>query len=160
MALCVGLGGLIGSLGIGAIATRLRRRFARAEIWVLSVALFLTGPALLATLYANSTPGALAAMFALYVLSYSWGGPTSAMIQRVSPVRSRSLAAGLQLSIATVIALLFGPPVVGHLSDLLRPEFGEQSIRHALAYAAVVSVIGAAIYLLAARHVLRDADAG
>ena len=156
IAFCVGGGGLIGSLGGGWIATRLKRRYWRAEAWVIATSTLLTGPALLATLFAESTQWALTSMFVLYTLSYVWIGPTSALIQRVTPIRSRTLAAGLQLSIATVIALLLGPPLIGYISDRLEPTLGIASLRYALATTAVVSLLGAAVYLSAGFQLLRD----
>lgn len=159
IALCVGLGGLIGSLGGGWIATRLQSRFARSEVWVIACSSLLTGPALLATLFAPTVDTALAGMMVLYALSYVWLGPTAALIQRVSPIRSRTLAGALQLSIANVIALLLGPPLIGYLSDRWSPTLGTESIRYALATAAIVSVLGAAMYLWAGRHVLADSRA-
>lgn len=156
IAFCVGGGGLIGSVGGGWIATRLKRRYWRAEAWVIAASTLLTGPALLATVFADSTRAALTSMFVLYTLSYVWIGPTSALIQRITPIRSRTLAAGLQLSIATVIALLLGPPLIGYISDRLEPALGIASLRYALAPTAVVSLLGAAIYVSAGMHLLRD----
>ena len=70
IAFCVGVGGLIGSLGGGWLATRLKRRFARAEVWMIATSTLLTAPALLWTLFASSTRFALAGMFVLCALSY------------------------------------------------------------------------------------------
>jgi MFS family permease len=158
IAFCVGVGGLIGSLGGGWLATHLKSRFARAEVWMIATSTLLTAPALLWTLFASNTRSALAGMFVLYALSYVWIGPTSALIQRVTPIRSRTLAAALQLSIANVIAMLFGPPSIGYLSDRLQSLFAVESLRYALAATAIVSVLGAAVYLSAGRHLLRDFD--
>lgn len=159
IAFFVGAGGLIGSLGGGWLATRLKRRFARAEVWMIATSTLLTAPALLWTLFASSTRSALCGMLVLYALSYVWIGPTSALIQRITPIRSRTLAAALQLSIANVIAMLFGPPSIGYLSDRLQPLFAVESLRYALAATAIVSILGAAVYLSAGRHLLRDFDA-
>lgn len=158
IAFCVGVGGLFGSLGGGWLATRLKRRFARAEVWMIAISTLLTAPALLWTLFASRTQYALAGMFVLYALSYVWIGPTSALIQRVTPIRSRTLAAALQLSIANVIAMLFGPPSIGYLSDRLQSTFAVDSLRYALASTAIVSILGAAVYLSAGRHLVRDFD--
>jgi MFS family permease len=160
IAFCVGVGGLIGSLGGGWLATRLKRRFARAEVWMIATSTALTAPALLWTLFASSTQFALAGMFVLYALSYVWIGPTSALIQRVTPIRSRTLAAALQLSIANVIAMLFGPPSIGYLSDRLQSVFAVESLRYALGATAIVSILGAAVYWSAGRHLLRDLESG
>ena len=70
---------------------------------------------------------------------------------------------GIQLSVANIISLTFGPPVVGYISDTLRPEYGAESIRYALAVASFAAFGGTAYYLSAGRHVLDDiraAEAG
>lgn len=158
IAFCVGVGGLIGSLGGGWLATRLKPRFARAEVWMIATSTLLTAPTLLWTLFASNTRVAMTGMFVLCALSFVWIGPTSALIQRITPIRSRTLAAALQLSIANVIAMLFGPPSIGYLSDRLQPMLGVDSLRYALTTVVIVSVLGAAIYLSAGKHLLNDID--
>ena len=103
-------------------------------------------------------PLALTGLFLLNMFAFVWIGPTSATIQRVVPIRSRSLAVGIQLSVANIISLTFGPPIVGYISDLLRPEHGAESIRYALAIASFAAFGGTASYLLAGRYVLRDIE--
>jgi hypothetical protein len=92
----------------------------------------------------------------LYTLGYVWMGPTSAMVQRVAPVRTRALATGIQLFVANITALAFGPPLVGLASDVLAPLAGAQSLRWALAGASVFALFGTLAYWLAGRHICRD----
>jgi MFS family permease len=158
LALSVGLGGAIGSIGGGWLSDRLRRRHPRPEIWILAVSTALTCPLLLLTVLSERLPLALTGLFLLNMFAFVWIGPTSATIQRVVPIRSRSLAVGIQLSVANIISLTFGPPIVGYISDLLRPEHGAESIRYALAIASFAAFGGTACYLLAGRYVLRDIE--
>ena len=163
LALSVGLGGAIGSIGGGMLSDWLRRRYPRPEIWILAISTALTCPLLLLTVLSDGLPLALVGLFLLNMFAFVWIGPTSATIQRVVPIRARSLAVGIQLSVANVISLTFGPPVVGYISDVLRPEYGVESIRYALAIASVAAFGGTACYLAAGRHVLADirsAEAG
>jgi MFS family permease len=156
LALSVGLGGAIGSIGGGMLSDRLRRRHPRPEIWILAISTALTCPLLLLTVLSENLSLALVGLFFLNMFAFVWIGPTSATIQRVVPIRSRSLAVGIQLSVANIISLTFGPPIVGYISDLLRPEYGAESIRYALAIASVAAFGGTACYLAAGRHVLSD----
>jgi predicted MFS family arabinose efflux permease len=156
LALSVGLGGAIGSIGGGWLSDRLRQRYARPEIAILAVSTALTCPLLLLTVLSPDLPLALTGLFLLNMFAFVWIGPTSATIQRVVPIRSRALAVGIQLSVANILSLTLGPPVVGYVSDLLRPDYGAESIRYALALASFAAFGGTACYLSAGRHVLGD----
>jgi MFS family permease len=163
LALSVGLGGAIGSIGGGWLSDRLRRRYPRPEIPILAISTALTCPLLLLTVLSPELQLALTGLFLLNMFAFVWIGPTSATIQRVVPIRSRALAVGIQLSVANIISLTFGPPVVGYISDMLRPEHGVESIRYALAIASFAAFGGTAYYLSAGRYVLDDiraAEAG
>ena len=156
MALSVGLGGAIGSIGGGMLSDRLRRRYLRPEIPILAISTALTCPLLLLTVLSPELPLALVGLFLLNMFAFVWIGPTSATIQRVVPIRSRALAVGIQLSVANIISLTFGPPIVGYISDILRPEFGPESIRYALAIGSFAAFGGTASYLSAGRFVVDD----
>lgn len=52
--------------------------------------------------------------------------------------------------------MLFGPPLIGYLSDRLQPLYAVESLRYALATTVMVSMLGAAIYLSASKYLLRD----
>jgi MFS family permease len=158
LALSVGVGGGIGSIGGGWLSDRLRRRYPRPEIWILAISTALTCPLLLLTVLSKGLPLALTGLFLLNMFAFVWIGPTSATIQRVVPIRSRSLAVGIQLSVANIISLTFGPPIVGTISDMLRPEVGVDSIRYALAIASFAALGGTASYLMAGRYVLSDIE--
>jgi len=156
MALSIGLGGALGALAGGALADKLKRRFARAEIWILMTSTALTAPAMYVAVTARNVNVALCSTVILYALGYVWMGPTSAMVQRVAPVRTRALATGIQLFVANITALAFGPPLVGLASDLLAPLAGVQSLRWALVGASVFALFGTLAYWLAGRHICRD----
>jgi predicted MFS family arabinose efflux permease len=151
LALCTGLGGGVGSFAGGAFADHLKRRWPLAEIYVPAVAALLTFPSLLVTVLARDTGLALVGMGALFTFGYVWIGPTSSMIHRVVPVRSRAFAIGFMLFFSNITAQAFGPPLIGAVSDALRPAHGADSLRYALAGASVFLLLSAVLYLFAAR---------
>ncbi|HEY1146167.1 MAG TPA: MFS transporter [Allosphingosinicella sp.] len=159
LALSVGVGGAIGSIGGGWLSDKLRGRgYARPEIAILTISTAMTCPLLLLTVLSRDLTVALFGLFALNVFAFVWIGPTSATIQRVSPIRSRALAVGIQLSVANIFSLSLGPPVVGYLSDIFAAQHGAESLRYALAIASFAAFGGTACYFSAGRHVLGDIE--
>lgn len=161
LALCISVGGTVSVLLGGVIADRMRRRFARSEIWVSAGSMLITFVTLMVLLLAESTAVALGAMFVMYTFGYVFIAPTNSLAQRVAPVRSRSLASGLLLLVGNIVSLTIGPPLVGYLSDTFGQSYGDEGLRYALLCISGVSLLSAALYLSARNHVLRDcAQAG
>ena len=157
LALGAGLGGILGSLGGGVAATLLNRRWARGELWLVVICCALVSPLLLTTVRSRNTDVALAALFLLYVFAWVWIGPTSALIQRVVPIRARALSVGCMLFLSNATALAFGPPLVGLASDALRASRGVESLRVAMSWAALAGLFAAFSYLMAGLYVAGDA---
>ena len=77
--------------------------------------------------------------------------PSAALVQQLVKVRMRALAAAISMFLINIIGMGLGPQGVGLASDLLRPGFGADSLRYALAVFLVVNVWGAFHYWLAGR---------
>jgi len=137
-----GLGALIG----GYLADRLSRRDMRWNAWVIAVAKLLGMP-LFIVFYSSSN---LDLMIPIYVASTVLGafylGPSFAMIQSLTPLHMRALASAVMLFVLNFIALGFGPLTVGLVSDLLKPYFGEESLRWALFGTSFIGVWAAVHY--------------
>jgi predicted MFS family arabinose efflux permease len=156
LALFTGLGGGLGGFAGGALADRLKRRSPLAEIYVPATAALLTFPCLLLAVYARDTGTALLGVAGLFAFGYVWIGPTSAMIHRIAPIRSRALAIGFMLFFSNITALAFGPPLIGALSDGMTAQHGPDALRYAIACASVLSLVSAGLYLLAAGRYRAD----
>lgn len=99
-----------------------------------------------------SVPGAL--------LGGVYLGPTFAMTQTIVRPSMRALASAILLFIINLIGLGLGPTLVGRLSDVLKPSYGDESVRYALLWVVVVGALWATLhYLLAARTLGRDLEA-
>lgn len=70
-------------------------------------------------------------------------GPTYSAAQGLVPLRSRAIAAAVLLFFQNLIGLGLGPLFFGMLSDWLRPEFGDESVRYVLYGAAFLGLIPA-----------------
>jgi MFS family permease len=97
---------------------------------------------------------------ALYIIPAFFGGfylaPTFALIQSLVSLRMRALASSIMLFILNIIGLGFGPQLVGILSDLFAPAYGQESLRMALLVLAFVNLWCALHYYLAGRTLRAD----
>ena len=81
---------------------------------------------------------------------------TFSQTQGISALRMRAVAAGILLFIINIIGLGLGPQIVGILSDLLNPRYGDESLRYALLICSFLYVWAAAHYFAAGRHLKDD----
>lgn len=78
-------------------------------------------------------------------------GPASSAIQSTVPARIRGMAIALAMLISSFLGQGLAPWLLGYISDLLRPEYGDDSLRIALSLSPVVLVLGGVLYLLGSR---------
>jgi hypothetical protein len=68
----------------------------------------------------------------------------------------RAVAAAVLLFILNIIGLGAGPQVVGILSDLLQPSYGDESLRYALLILCFVNLWAAYHYFVAGKYLKDD----
>ncbi|MFT5011430.1 MAG: hypothetical protein ACJAX5_001942 [Patiriisocius sp.] len=90
-----------------------------------------------------------------YILGPMYLGPTFAMTQSLVTPAMRALASAIVLFVLNLIGLGLCPVADGTLSDFLKPEYGEMSIRYSLFTLAVVGNFWSAIHYYLASHTLR-----
>jgi MFS family permease len=88
-----------------------------------------------------------------------FAGPLTAIAMTLAPVAARAVAAALLLVVLNIIAVGIAPQVVGIISDLLRPDYQEESLRYALLYATLLGIPAAMFHLLCSRTYRADAEA-
>jgi len=153
LALITGLGGASGMVIAGWLADRLARRGAQWYVLTPAIAMTMTLP-LAALAFSALTPGAMFLAYIPYVvLGAMWLGPAIAVTHSLVGLRQRAVA-----SAANMIGLGLGPLLVGTLSDLLRPEFGDANgLRYSMIGTALVVKSWAIVhFLLAARCIAAD----
>ena len=152
----IGLTGVIGTYLGGYLSDRLGVKDRRWYLWVPGIATMISVP--FAALFYTTGDPYLAVLLAIpgAILGPMYLGPTFAMTQTLSPLVMRSLASAILLFILNLIGLGLGPLFAGFLSDLWRPEFGEESIRYSLLTLAVAGNFWSAFHYYLGSRTLRS----
>ncbi len=157
--LVLGVASAVGTLLGGTMADRLARRGdARMYAWLPAVGVLLAFPFYVAALMSDQPYLAIAILVAPSLLNSLWLGPAFGTIQNLAPMRMRAMASAILLFILNIIGLGLGPFLVGVLSDLLVPTFGEDSLRYAILIATVAYFWAGAHFLLAGRSIRADLE--
>jgi hypothetical protein len=100
----------------------------------------------------SSAHTALLMLWIFIPLSYAPFGPTFALLQNLVPASMRAQAVAVMLFCANIANLVIAPQVVGFASDLLRPLYGAESLRHVLVPMAFVGFWAAWHYWRCAKY--------
>jgi MFS family permease len=150
--------GAAGTFAGGFLSDRLtvRRGDERFYMWVPGVATVLGIPFQLLGYLAPTVPLAIAGFVGNAFFASFFFGPSFAMAQGLSAASRRAIAASVLLFIQTIIGLGLGPLLAGKLADLLLPSLGDQALRYALVFVALVNLWSGLHYWLASRTVRAD----
>jgi predicted MFS family arabinose efflux permease len=158
-----GLFGVVGGIGTyfsGVLADWLGKRDVRWNMWLLVLIIGTSLPFI--PLYFLSNNFAVAVVCALVptMCGAAYIAPSYAMVQSLVPLRMRAQAAAILLFTLNIIGFGTGPLLVGWESDLLRPAFGNDSIRWAMVSTASTWLIAAWCFWMASRRLAADLTAG
>ena len=155
MALAFGVVGAVGAFVGGKWVDRLSRGGLERGLWMIAATQVAVVP--LSVLAYQAGPLALAlALFALPVfVSPFYLGPTLALIQTLSPVPMRAVAAAIKMLCLNLVGMGLGPLIVGALSDGLTDAFGEASLRVALSITVTLGLWSALHFWLCGRALAR-----
>ena len=140
------IGGLLGIWLGGSLADRMARRSKGAYPLVPAVAFIISAPCFILAMNSpwliSLIPGggshamALVLAFLIFLiptgLNLAWLGPVTAAVQHLAPAPMRSTASAIFLLINNLLGLAVGFYYFGWMSDLLRPTFGDESLRWAI----------------------------
>ena len=151
--------GIPGGIGIalgGYLADRFGARDPKWFLWTTAVALLICVPLNFVVFMSTNSTTALLAMILPVLLGNFYQATTFSQTQGISALRMRAVAAGILLFIINIIGLGLGPQLVGILSDVLNPDFGDESLRYALLICSLVYMWAAIHYFIAGRHLGDD----
>lgn len=121
----LGLAAGVGTFGSGIVADRIRARHPNSDSWLPALGMALAFP--LAVVGYNTlsfSSGTTAIVIAIpllaaaAILRYTYLGPMFAVTQKLVEPRMRATAAALLLFVVNFIGYVFGPPVIGAISDI------------------------------------------
>jgi MFS family permease len=147
--------GAIGSFLGGVLSDRISRRYGdrRWYMWVPGIATLVMVPFQF-TGYLSQHLWVMAGSFCImFIFGAMFFGPSFAVTQGLATLRTRAVATSILLFVQTLIGLGLGPFLAGAISDWLRPELGEQSLRYALVIVGLANIWAAGHYFWGARTI-------
>ena len=145
--------GFIGLFGIllgGALIDRLPKHRVFWRIGIPAIACLFAGPAEALFLLGNSHLAWVGGFALSNFFTLIHQAPIFAAVVNVVGERRRALGISVVLLGASLIGNAAGPSVVGALSDLLTPRFGEEAIRYSMLIISVTPVLAALCFWRAA----------
>lgn len=156
LAMTIGAGGAIGTMGGGYFADLLSRKNIGWQLWLPGIGSLCGAFISFGILLSSSTAVLLVFVFLHSIAVNAYLGPSFAVAQTLSPVRMRALSSALLLFAINIVGLGLGPQMVGALSDLLRPAFGDESLRYAILVGCMTYFAAALFFALAGRTARAD----
>ncbi|WP_339872575.1 MFS transporter [uncultured Brevundimonas sp.] len=165
------IGGVLGIWLGGAIADRLARRGKGAYPLVPAIAFLISAPTFILAMNSpwliqqfipsgGTDAQALTVAFLIFLiptgLNLAWLGPITAAVQHLVAAPMRSTASALFLLINNLFGLAVGFYYFGWMSDLLRPAFGDESLRWAIYTGMGFYVLASFLLIGASRTLKRD----
>lgn len=151
------IAGVASGLGGGWLANKLTARDGiYRQAWMIAVLKTIALPFLFWFYLAENATWAVGVYFIALLFQSSYLGPTFSVIQTLAPLKMRAVWAAITLLIINLIGLGLGPTMVGVLSDLFVPRFGNESLRYALLVIAAITPLAVLCYWRAAVLLKRD----
>jgi MFS family permease len=156
----VGIGGIAGTLVSGAFADRMVARhgdtLAMLRIPLIALPLsipfvagFIASPTLLATMMSAAAMN--------FLVSSTYAPCVNYAVTNVAP-GDRALVSSVLLAASGIVGSGLGPLIVGAMSDILTPTYGEEGLRYAIAFMIPTPAIAFALMWLAMRQARRGRE--
>lgn len=158
LALCIGVGGAIGTVAGGYICDYwVKRKGVSAYFLFIGLAHGLSVPFYIFSTWTSSTSLCFTALFFVFMLHTCVAGPAYALVQNLSPLKMRAFASAIFVLGVTIIGLGLGPVYLGFLSDIFGATMGEAlGLQRALITLAPIWLLAGLIFILGRRHLSKD----
>lgn len=160
MAGVFGICGVIGALVVAKLFDRLAVRGYQYGLWMLAIIPFISMPFFIMGLLADDLTTAMMLFIIPGIAANCFMGPVLAMVQTLSQVNMRAVSAAVTMLFINLIGLGLGPLLVGVLSDLLAPSYGEDALGMALVYFSLIGFWGALHLWLSGRALAKQQSEG
>ena len=157
--LVIGITGMIGTFGAGWLADKLGAKDRRWFAWLPAIGFAITIPFWIGMLLAPTWQIALAFAAGPALLNTCYLAPALAVVQNAVAPNRRVISGAVLLFILNIIGLGMGPVYVGRISDMAKPEYGDNSLT--IGFAALIPIVGITIlaHLVSAWSINRDKKA-
>ena len=155
MALLFGGLGAVGTLVGGKLFDVQSNKGPARGVWMIAIVQISVIPLYIAAYQVNAISFAIGLFLLPAFAGNFFLGPTLALIQSLSPVPMRAVAAAIKMFCLNLVGLSLGPLIVGFLSDVLQPEYQERSLSIALSVLALLSIWSAVHFWLCGKALQR-----
>jgi predicted MFS family arabinose efflux permease len=155
--LALGISGIVGTWAGGWAADRWGRHDKRHMLTLPAVAMMLAVPLLFASYMVDDWRLAIVLMILPTMANTAYYGPAYGAAQLLARPDTRAMAAAWMVFAQNLVGLGLGPLLFGALSDWLKPEYGAESVRIVLYFAAWAGLLPALLFWLGARALGREA---
>ncbi|OWQ97771.1 spinster family MFS transporter [Sphingopyxis witflariensis] len=146
----------VGILGGGWLVSRAARTSPRAYGTIPAIAAAVLVPTFIAALLVDSWQLSLALMLIPMAACIVYVAPALALVQNLTAPRSRATASAVLMLMFNIVGLGLGPLFVGMISDALKPEYGDESLRWALMAIIPFAVAAGVAQYAMTRHLDKD----
>lgn len=150
------VGGSLGILLGGVLGDLMGKGSKKMYALVPAFAFFLTFPFYVAGTLSPNAAVATALFIIPTGLGLAWLGPTLSAFQHLAPANMRSMASATFLLITNLLGIGVGIYVLGELSTLMTPMFGDEALRYSIMIGASLYVVAGILFLLASRTIADD----
>jgi predicted MFS family arabinose efflux permease len=156
LGLIIGISGALGTLIGGLLTDNIGKIDKRWYLKIPAYAILLSIPFVIGALFSRDTFFCLACIAISNCLYSMYLGPAIAVSHSLVPASMRAITSAIFFLMINLIGLGFGPLVVGMISDLLAPSLGVESLRWAMSFVAVVSVVSTLLFFASSRKLMPD----
>lgn len=150
-------GSVVGHILGGPLADFQTRRNVRWHLLTPAI-LSLVGAGFAALAYTGTPEMAFPLLGLQVLLSGMFAAPMMLMMTSLAPVWARATSAALSMITLNLVGLGLGPWFVGMMSDVLRPAYGEDSLRIAMLCMLGLAIPVSFLFYLASRHYRADLE--
>lgn len=143
-----GLASMLGTWAGGWLADRFGSVDRRHVVTAPAIGMALAVPVAFAAYQASNWQVALALIMVPNVLNSLYYGPVFSSVQGLVAPHQRAVASAMLLFCQNLLGLGLGPLFFGMISDLLKPAYGDESVRYVLYGAAFMGLIPAVLFWL------------
>lgn len=153
-----GIAAMLGTWLGGWLADRFGATDRRHVVTGPAIGMALAVPVAFAAYQATDWRVSLALIMVPNVLNSLYYGPVFSSVQGLVAPHQRAVASAMLLFCQNLLGLGLGPLFFGMISDLLKPEFGEESVRYVLYGAAFMGLIPALLFWLVRPRLTGELD--
>ena len=158
LAFIYGGGGAVGSMLGGILTDRISKRTGDLR-WYMRIPAISMISILPFSLFVYLWPNPIQALLVhigTTTLMHMYLGPAFGMVQGLAGVNRRAMASAINLFMINLIALGFGPLIIGMASDYFNEAFGAEALRYSILAVVVIAYTWASVHFYLASRTLRE----